>query len=100
MSDKMQRWQGPPLTELAPLENSISNKLSNSRNTFVDLREPDIRDILAEGRDVVVRGLVLTPQQRGTILAALQFASETEGCDIELNLIDSAIQALTSGGGL
>lgn len=92
-NDKLTRWVGPPPTELAPLENSISSELSYGAVTYTQLREPDIRDILAEGRDVVVKGLNLSRKVRATILEALMFAYEQES-NIDINDIDEAKRAL------
>jgi hypothetical protein len=97
MTDKLTPWQGPPLTELAPLQNSISNELSNSRNTYVNLLEPDIRDILAEGREVVVRGMQLDRKVVATILEALMVMKNAwpKPKGEELAAIDTAIRAIT-----
>jgi hypothetical protein len=95
MSDnKLQRWVGPELTELAPLENSISSELSYDGITYTQLKGTDVRDILAEDRDVVVKGLVLTSKQRATILESLHFAGNTESCDIALCDIDDAMRGM------
>jgi hypothetical protein len=93
-NDKLQCWVGPEFTELAPLENSISSELSYDRSTYTHLKSTDVMDILADGRDVVVKGVALTSKLQITILDALAFAYETEGCHIPVMDLHEARRAI------
>jgi hypothetical protein len=98
MSDtKLTLWQGPPLTELAPLQNSISNELSYDGITYTPISRQEMRDIISEGRDVRVSGTTLSNRQRLTLLDALAYCSESEGCKISLADIDSARRSILEG---
>jgi hypothetical protein len=98
MSDtKLTSWQGPTLTELAPLQNSISNELSYDGITYTPISRQEMRDIISEGRDVRVSGTTLSNRQRLTLLDALTYCSESEGCEISLEDIDSARRSILEG---
>jgi hypothetical protein len=98
MSDtKLTSWQGPPLTELAPLQNSISNELSYDGITYTPISRQEMRDIISEGREVRVSGTTLSNRQRLTLLDALTYCSESEGCLISLEDMVSARHAILEG---